>query len=129
MYVLLIVAAVLVVGAWLVHRHVNTLARLQVTDGRIEVVSGELRGRVLADVKAAIRLSGFRDGTVTISRGPVVRTSPRSEGLEQRLRNTLGTHTVGQLHTQGDGWKREANRMGGWLALTGLVSALLRRFR
>jgi hypothetical protein len=129
MVVLFVLAVVLVVGAWLVHGWVNELARVRVHEGKATLASGALPGGILASIGNSARLSGFANGDVVIHRGGTVRTTPRDEGLEQRIRNVVGTTTLGKLHTKGDHWVDAANRTAGWMALNAALAGLFRRFR
>ncbi|MEZ4320559.1 MAG: hypothetical protein R3F61_23965 [Myxococcota bacterium] len=128
MPVLLVLAIVVLVGGWLWYRWVNVLATLDVQDGRVSDSAGVLRPRVLHDIADACRLSGFRDGAIVLHRGGGVVTYPSDEGLEQRIRNVVGTRGV-MRETRGDDVIGVTNRVGGWLALNGVIAMLLRRFR
>ena len=129
MVVLFVLAAVVAVGAWLAHSWANVLARVHIQDGRPTLASGALPRGVLSDIGQAARLSRYRTGQITVHRGGKVRTSPRDEGLEQRIRNVAGSTVLGKLHTRGDGWVEAANRTAGWMALNAVLVGVMRRLR
>lgn len=82
------------VGIVLWARWANALAVLDVDEGKIREVRGDLSAGQRRDVQEAVHLAGVRNGRIRfgVKRGGVtVRVQPANEGLEQRLRNIAGT--------------------------------------
>lgn len=93
--VLIIVAVGVGIVLWA--RWANALAVLAVDEGKVRELRGDLSAGQRRDVQEAVHLAGMRNGRIRLGvkkGGVTVRVSPSDEGLEQRLRNIVGTWRV-----------------------------------
>lgn len=124
---ILILGFVAVVLIWI--GRANEVAMVSVRDGRVLLVRGRLPPSLLngiADVvrrarieRATIRIVKERGGARLLSRG-------LDDGLEQRLRNTLGTHPWRALASAPP---QSGRNFGQWLGIAWLAWMLLPRGR
>jgi hypothetical protein len=85
------------VGLWLWARGRAVRARIDVNEGKVAIVRGELNASMKRDIQQAVRLAGFRDGKIRlilVKDGLDVRIAPSDEGLSQRLRNIVRTWSI-----------------------------------
>ena len=85
------------IGVWLWARGRATFARIDVAEGKANVVRGDLSASMRRDIQEAVRLGGFRDGRIRLTlakEGLNVRVRPTHDGVEQRIRNVVRTWSV-----------------------------------
>ena len=85
------------IGVWLWARGRSTWARIEVSDGKVDVARGSLSASMRRDIQEAVRLARYRDGRIRlvfVKEGLGVKLRPDDDGLEQRLRNIVRTWSI-----------------------------------
>ncbi len=126
----LFIAVAIFAALWLWQKHGNTLFVIDVEAGRMFIRRGDVPATLMHAMSDACRFGGFREGSITAWKtddGLVLRTSPRDEGVEQRLRNTVGTRGWTAYRAPRNEYVQTAKRAVVWTAVATLVSRALRR--
>lgn len=127
----LFVTALLILGALLMWNYFsNVLFIVEVHDGRATVTQGDVPPGMLHMMRDACRLGGMREGKIRAwktEQGLNIRTTPRNEGVEQRLRNVAGTRRWTQYRAPSNPHLQTAKKAVVWTAVAALVSRAFRR--
>ncbi len=124
-------ATLLLVGGLIMWNYLsNVLFIVDIADGSAQVTQGDVPPGMLHMMRDACRLGGMREGRIRAwktEEGLTIRTSPRNEGVEQRLRNVAGTRRWTEYRAPHNPHLATAKKAVVWTAVATLVSRAFRR--
>ena len=108
----------------------NVLFIVDLDGGSARVTQGGVPPGMLHMMRDAARLGGLRDGRIRAwksENGLTIRTTPRNESVEQRLRNVAGTRGWTEYRAPHNPHLETAKKAVVWTAVATLVGRAFRR--
>jgi len=127
---MLLVIGALVAGAYLVMTRANELFCVSIRDGRCLVIRGNVPPKLWRELLTVVTQAKIRRGTIrAVKSGGAARlvTAGIDPGLEQRLRNSLGSAGLSTMKLGSSKQSGGSRNIGQLLGLTWLAWFLTRR--